>query len=195
MEIRRYYEFLKTKGRVENFDPDVIMGSTTGAHPFLVSGHMDTSVQYIADVLQENFKKINQIDSEELWQVFFNTEYCPIIPGLPFNTNSNLVSNIGFFDFGEGPIQQVQGASTFTANFDDLPFKPGAFNIMGTKNGILAHEGTYEGVNKEKQRDIMRIMIEVSKICAKKGAENVKVADICEMLKVCFDKFGKGIMK
>ena len=43
-EIRRYYEFFKTKGRVENFDPNVIMGSTTGSHPFIVSGKIDTSI-------------------------------------------------------------------------------------------------------------------------------------------------------
>lgn len=55
-------------------------------------------------MLQDNFKKIGQISGSDLWQIFFNTEYCAIIPGLPFNTHSNLVSNIGFFDFGEGPI-------------------------------------------------------------------------------------------
>lgn len=80
-------------------------------------------------------------------------------------------------------------------NMDEPQYKPGDFNIMGTKYGILAQENTFDGVNREKQREIMRIMIEVSRLCAEKGAENVKVADICEMLKACFDKFGTGIMK
>ena len=88
----------------------------------------------------------------------------------------------------------MQGASTVMTNFDDPLYKPGNFNIMGTKYGILAQESTFEGVNKAKQRDVMRLMIEVSRRCAEKGAENVKVADICEMLKDCFAKFGTGIM-
>ena len=65
---------------------------------------------------------------------------------------------------------------------------------MGSKYGILVHENTFDSANHRRQRETMRIMIEVSKQCEKRGAENIRIADVCSLLTASFDEFGSDIV-
>ncbi|CAL5974530.1 Conserved_hypothetical protein [Hexamita inflata] len=174
---------LRREKYLGNIDFDQILGQSATYSGMLVSATTETTVQQLANQLQNQYDKA-ELSSEKFWLQTCVSE----MGSVRFDKGPNLslsCSNLGKMNLGEGPIIQMIGYSSHTHVWDK-PMLGFANTVSNGKLGMFIIEWDLNMFSEQQQVQNSQIFKKINRLIAQKGAENVLISDIIIMYKTLF---------
>ncbi|CAL5991494.1 Conserved_hypothetical protein [Hexamita inflata] len=179
---------LRREKFVQTVDFENVLGQSATTTGMLVSGTINSSLQQVAEQLQNQFTN-SELTEEKFWQKTLVNEIGPI----QFKKGpecSIICSNVGKMDLGEGPIAQMIGYSSHTHVWDK-PVLGFTSAVHRGKIGMFVLEWDVSMFTEIQQEQNSKIYVELNKLIKEKGPQNVTVQDAHDLYTQYFNPTSK----